>query len=44
MEGWGDKEGKQMGMRVCVYVCLYGDKVSRGQVLAGRAGRGDAVP
>ncbi len=22
MEGWGDKEGKQMGMSVCVCVCM----------------------
>ena len=48
MGGWGDKEGEQMGVCVCVCVCvcvyLYVDKVSGGQVLAGRGGRRDAVP
>lgn len=32
MEGWGDKEEKQMGMSVCVYVCV--DKVAQGAGLS----------
>lgn len=40
MEGWGDKEGKQMGMSVW----LYEENVSGGWILAGCAGWGDAVP
>lgn len=39
-EGWGDKAGKTDGDEC---VCVYVDKVSGGQVLAG-CGQGDAVP
>lgn len=40
MEGWEDKEVKQMGLTVCVCMWI---RCQEGQVWAGRAGRGDAV-
>lgn len=40
MESWRDKEGKQMGMSVCVCMWI---RCQGGQVLAGCDGQGNAV-